>query len=189
VEVAFHRPILFPQDIVIDGNIIYTANGPEGVFAFWFAPPAVVVAMAAMTTTLASPFDTTSYIFPAGTFSDTVVVTHTAQMADAMPAFGMLEDVGHDFVVTAVYSNTGQPAEVVPNQTYTITIQYSDAQRTSVIEDSLTLSRWDGQAWQAEPNSVVDVLNNTVTAAPAQFGQFAILGETHRLFFPIITSN
>lgn len=186
VEVAFHRPMLYPRDIALDGNMIYTANGPEGVFAFRFTPPVATTVTAVSTATLNSPFDQTSYIFPAGTFSNTVTVTHTQKTTTDLPSFGSVAEIDHNFVVTAVYSDTAQPAEVSPGHTYTLTIQYSHAQIAGVIENSLTLYRWDGQAWQAEPDFVLDDLNNTLTATLDQPGQFAVLGETYRQFLPVI---
>ena len=186
VEVAFHQAFLYPQDIAIDWNMIYTANGSEGVFAFWFAPPAVAVAITNTMTTLKSPFDKTTYNFPTATFSDTVAVTHTAEMTIDIPVFGALSGIDHNFTITAVYSNTGQQAEVLPDQTYTVTVHYDDAQRVGIIENSLALYHWDGQTWQAESSSIIDSTNNTVTATLNKLGHFSILGESYGQFLPII---
>jgi len=130
-----------------------------------------------------STFDSTSYAFANGTFSDTVIVTHTVRFAD-IPSFGEMVGIGHAFDITAVYSNTGQPAQ--PTQPYTITIHYTDDEKGSVIEDTLALYYWDGNQWVKDMTSVVDVLNNTITVTPSHFSLWAVMGETKRVFLPLV---
>ena len=88
-----------------------------------------------------------------------------------------------------VYSGTGQPAQIAPGQTYTLTVQYTDAEKGPAIESTLALYYWDGSQWVKEPTSVVDTANNVVTATPDHFSKWAVLGETRRLYLPLVLKN
>ncbi len=139
---------------------------------------------------LFSPPDRTRYVFPAGAFSETVIVTHTPLAASAVPTPpGPLTGIGHFFQATAVYSETGEPAEVVTGTVFTITIQYTDRERGSAIEDTLDLYYWDGTAWVVEPSSVLDTANNLITATPGELGEWGVMGETNRIFLPIVVKG
>jgi oligopeptide transport system substrate-binding protein len=130
--------------------------------------------------------DTTVQI-PAGAITDTIVITHTP--AYILPPGGNLTGIGHEFDVTAVYSSTGQPAQLAPGQTYTITVHYTDAEKGPAIENTLALYYWDGSGWVKEPSSEVDVAANTVTARPNHFSLWAVLGETRRVYLPLVLRN
>jgi hypothetical protein len=101
----------------------------------------------------------------------------------------LLAGIGHTFEVTAIYSDTGQPAQLAPGQTYTITVHYTDAEKGPVIEGTLALYYWDGNKWVKEPSSVVDPANNRVTARPNHLSLWAVLGETRRVYLPLVVRN
>jgi branched-chain amino acid transport system substrate-binding protein len=130
--------------------------------------------------------DTTVQI-PSGAITDTIVITYT--LAHSPAPGGNLIGIGHVFDVTAVYSGTGQPAQIAPGHTYTVTVQYTDAEKGPAIESTLALYYWDGSQWIKEPSSVVDTANNTVTAMPNHFSRWAVLGETRRVYLPLILKN
>jgi hypothetical protein len=88
--------------------------------------------------------------------------------------------------VTAVYSDTGQPAHLAPGQTYAVTVHYTDAEKGPAIEDTLALYAWDGSQWVKEPGSVVDPVAKTVTASPDHLSLWAVLGETRWVFLPLV---
>jgi len=67
-----------------------------------------------------------------------------------------------------------------------VTIGYSDAEKGPAIEHTLALYNWDGARWVREPTSVVNLEANTVTAMPNHFGLWAVLGETRRMFLPVV---
>jgi oligopeptide transport system substrate-binding protein len=121
---------------------------------------------------------------PAGAVTDTIVITHT--LTHILPPGGNLTGIGHEFDVTAVYSSTGQPAQLAPGQTYTLTVHYTDAEKGPAIENTLALYYWDGSQWVKEPSSTVDTIANTVTAHPDHFSLWAVLGETKRVYLPLI---
>ncbi len=113
-----------------------------------------------------------------------MVVAHAP--ASGAPPEGDLTRVGRTFKIVAAYSDTGQPAQIAPGQTYTLTALYTDAERGAAIEDTLALYSWDGSQWVKEPGSVVDAANHTVTAWPDHFSLWTVLGETRRSFLPLI---
>lgn len=125
--------------------------------------------------------DTTVQI-PAGAITNTIVITHTP--AYGMPAGGNLYSIGHVFDLSAVYSATGQPAQIAPGRTYTLTVHYTEAEEGPAKENTLALYRWDGSRWVKEPTSTVNTSANTVTASPNRFGLWAVLGQTHRTYLP-----
>jgi hypothetical protein len=129
--------------------------------------------------------DDTTFSFPTGTFTDTAVVTQTIKLQHELPSTGALAEINHAFEVTAVYTNTAQPA--IPTQPYTITIQYTDADIVGVKENTLALYYWNGTTWQQELTSIANPVANTVMATPLFFSNWAILGETKRIFLPLIT--
>ena len=133
---------------------------------------------------LTSYYGDTTIQIPAGAITDTVVITQSP--AYGMPPGGNLTGIGHVFDATAVYSSTGQPAQIAPGQTYTITVQYTDAEKGPAIENTLALYYWDGSQWVKEPSSVVDTVANKVTATPDHFSLWAALGETRRVYLSLI---
>jgi hypothetical protein len=168
--------------VVAADDYVYVAVGGYGLLILRFVP----LAPASIPVTggnLASPFDQTAYTFTAGTFTDIVTVTHALRFPGDAPATGNLIGIGHFFEVSAVYSGTGQLAQ--PAQPYTVTVQYTEAEKGPAIEDTLALYRWSSAQWVREPTSSVDIAHNTVTATPDRFGLWAVLGETRRLFLPV----
>lgn len=59
-------------------------------------------------------------------------------------------------------------------------------QSEASVEDSLALYYWDGSQWVREPRSVLDTLANKVTAIPNHFSLQAMLGESRRIYLPLI---
>jgi peptide/nickel transport system substrate-binding protein len=133
--------------------------------------------------TLDSPIDQTAYTFPSGTFTSTVAVSHAPVSFLQTPDTGTWVPIHHTFDVSAVFED-GQPAQ--PTQPYTLTIQYTDGEKGTVNEDSLALYYWDGTEWVLEPTSSVNSATNTLTATPDHFSLFAILGQTHRMYLPMV---
>ncbi len=149
--------------------------------------------------TVSSPQTGATLDFPNGAFTATVVVTYmtaspyppgTPALTKVANAAGKAYvDIGHCYEVTAVYSDTGQPAQLAPGQTYTVTIQYTEAERGPAIENTLALYWWDGSQWVKEPTSAVDTVANQVTATPNHLSLWTVLGETNRLYLPLVMKN
>ena len=187
-EVDFYDTPDGAADVYVVGNYVYVATGAAGLFTLWFSPP-VSVAIPTGGGALVSPADATTYTFPSGTFTNSVVITHTALYPDSLPSTGDLVGIDHAFEVIAVYSDTGQPAQPAAGKTYTVTVQYTDEEKGLAIKDTLALYYWDGGQWVREPTSVVDMGSNTVTATPDHFSHWAVLGETRRVYLPLVLKN
>jgi oligopeptide transport system substrate-binding protein len=127
--------------------------------------------------------DTTIQV-PAGGFTEPVTLTYSPAYGN--PPGGNLIGIHHLFSATAVYSSSGLPASLSPGQAYTITVQYTDAEAGSAIEDTLALYYWDGTQLVKEPSSTVDTAANLVTATPDHLSRWVVLGETHLLYLPLV---
>lgn len=130
---------------------------------------------------LFSEIDQTRYTFAPGTFSDFVHVTHTFQPPAFAPAG--LAASGHGFVVTAVYSDTNQPAQ--PTLPVTVTIDYGLTGHGSAIPGTLQLWRLEGSGWLPLPGED-DQAGRQLTAQISHFSQFAVFGDTHQTFLPVV---
>lgn len=128
--------------------------------------------------------------FPPNTFTDTVVITHTAYSSGNAPPSGEnLTGIDHFFDIDAIYESTGQPGQPAPGQTYTMTVSYSEEEKGPAIEDTLALYYWNGSQWLQEASSVVDTANNTVIAAPNHLSLWSVLGETRRIYLPLVVRD
>lgn len=125
--------------------------------------------------------------FPAGTFAEPVVVTYTPQLP-VEPA-GALNGIGLFYTLEGTSLASGLPVQ--PDNPYTMTFSYADAeaQAAHVDESTLALYAWEDDAWVREPSSVVDPDANIVTAAPDHFSLWAVLGTTRQVFLPVVMRN
>jgi hypothetical protein len=126
----------------------------------------------------------TTLAFPPGAVAEDTIVTHTPH---ASPDTGDLAPLRF-FDLAAQRASDGAPVTsfAVP---YTLTFDYLEEQKGGVIEDTLGLYRWDGDAWVLEPTSGVDPVQNRVTATLDHMTLFAVLGETNRVFLPLAMAN
>jgi hypothetical protein len=126
--------------------------------------------------------------FPAGAFTDTVVVSYTV-----VPPSGAMPSAGIFFDISAVYSDTGQSAQLAAGATFTIVVGYDEnTLPPNVPEHTLKLYYWDEQLldWVAEPTSVVDTISNTLTATPNHLSQWAGLGQVQfNVYLPLVMKN
>ncbi len=134
-------------------------------------------------TTFTSDLDNTTYTFVANTFTNTTVITHAILSKHTPPTYPKIS-IGHIYEVTAIYSGSQTLAQ--PDKAYTLTIQYSEEEKGAAIENSLSLYFWDGDSWEEESSSVLDIENKVITATPTHFSIWAVLGETKRLYLPLI---
>ena len=137
--------------------------------------------------TLASYMGDTVIQIPPDAIQNTMIVTVSS--LSRLRAAGPVTGIGHLFDVTAVFTPTGQPAVLVPGETYDLTVHYTDQERGPVKENTLALYSWDGSHWIKEPSSVVDGAANTVSAMPTHFSLWAVLGETDRVYLPVMFQN
>ena len=167
---------------------------------------AVKIVISLLGGSLTSNDGSTEVRMPAGITTSSIKVTHTPLVDDGSSvassdsiqvgsasqtamSTGDLSNVSHGFEITAEFLDTGLPVTSL-QKPYEITFRYSDDEATNVFEDSLALYWWDGSEWVAEPTSVVDEANNTVTAMPGHLGIFAVLGTPKTtLYLPLVLRN
>ncbi|MBC8248563.1 MAG: hypothetical protein H8E90_02695 [Anaerolineales bacterium] len=152
-------------------------------------PPPPVIAWTAIGPpwyggTLDTPDGSAHLDFYPNAVSQTTVVTYTTDVSQEPTGdlFGV-----RFFDLSATFSDTGAPA--VFNHSYRIVINYTDAEKGAAIESTLGLYWWDGGQWVLEPTSSVDAAANRLTATPDHMTLFAVLGETRRVYLPIVMRN
>ena len=123
----------------------------------------------------------TNFLFPAGAFTDTVIITQGP--APYLPPGDNLIGIGHNFAATAVYSATSQNAGLAPGQTFTITVSYDQNEVGAAKEETLSFYYWE-DGWVLEPNSILDTEANTLVVNLNHFSVWAVLGETNRTYLP-----
>jgi hypothetical protein len=183
-EVGFYDTLGLAGRLVLSGNYIHVAGGAGGgLVTLRLLRNKVTGVVSTAGGSLFSTNNDTHLIIPKEVFTQTVSLTYRHLWADQNT--GALAGIGHTFDVTAVYSDTGQFVQPAPGYTYTVIVQYDDAEKGPAIENTLALYYWDEAQWVREPTSVLDIAANTVTATPDHFSLWAVLGETRRLFFPL----
>ncbi len=120
----------------------------------------------------------------AGDFTDDVIITLTP--ATGMSPQSILAGNGLVFELTAKYLD-GSPAEIATGQTVVIQVSYSDDDIRTIEEETLALYYWDGDSWVIELSSIVDTINNTITATLDHFSLWALFGETNRVYVPMLS--
>jgi hypothetical protein len=178
------------EGVAVVGSNIHVACGAAGLVTlqFRYAPTSATIPIGGGQ--LTSDGDHTTYTFPPATFTDTVIVTHTARLSSNAPSSNTLAGIDHFFDVTAVYSNTGLPPQPAASRTYTVAVEYTDAEKGPAIEGTLGLYWWTGSAWSQQGiSSTVNITTNVVTAQVDHFSLFGILGETHRVNLPLVMRN
>lgn len=180
---ANYAPI-FARAIQVEGDMIYVLDGAGGLTMLRYISSSST-SISTAGGELVSADDATSYQFSPGTFTVPVSVTHTTRSIINLPATGDLKDIGHNFELKAQEAATELPVQ--PSQPYTITIGYTDEHRGSVVESTLALFSWDGDQWIQEPTSLVDPGAHRITATPDHFSPWAVLGDTHKSFAPLVS--
>lgn len=122
-----------------------------------------------------------------GAVDGDVILAHTPWVVEA-PENKV--GIGHSFDITAVFCDTGDPADLYPGATFDLTIEYSDDELTTAMrEDRLTLYNWNGDEWVAEPTGQVDTANSIITATPDRFSIWAVFGEKYWTHMPVVARD
>ena len=182
VEIGFYDTPGWTDRIAVAGDYIYAADQEGGLLVLRTTLPITAV-IPVDGGSFSSP-DRTTLIFPPGAFTGTVVLTYTYRSPNDVPSLGNLVGTGHFFEITAVYSQTGQPAQLAPGKTFTMTVEYTESERGPAVEDTLALYWWNGSQWVRE-DSEVDPSRNMVIARPAHLSLWGVLGETRRVYLPV----
>jgi hypothetical protein len=183
-EVAFYEGAGHVRDMAVSGEYAYVAADDVGLMILRLLRDKVTASIAVTGGNLVSTSGDTAFAFPEGAFTSTVAVTYRHLWTDRDT--GARAGIGYTFDLSAVYSDTGQVAQLTPGQCFTTTVHYTDAEKGPAIESTLALYTWGGSQWVKEPSSALDAAAHTVTAVPNHLGLFAVLGETNRVFLPVI---
>lgn len=126
-----------------------------------------------------------SIFFPAGLFASDVVIDYARQP----PLEVSMQHIGLFYDLAATDIESGEPAEMAPGQTYSVTIQYDDtAVPIPFNESDLALYYWDGDNWVLEASSQLDTVANRLTATPNHFSSWAVLAR-NPTYLPVITRH
>lgn len=171
-------------------NVVYSGIFKIGSQVYTDAitlPTIVTATIPASGGYLTSTLDHTYYYFPPGTFTATVVLTHSILPSAPLGLPDNLLGIGHFYGITGVYSANSQVA--VPLLPYTTTIQYSAEELGVAAEDTLAFYYLAGHEWQLEPSSFVLAEENRIKATPLLFSEWAVLGETRHIYLPLINKS
>jgi len=172
------------EGVALSGSYAYVADGDGGLVILRMLQDEVSGSIPPTGGSLSSTSGDTQFLFPADAVTQTITLNYRHLWTDQDS--GDLKGIGHTYEVTAVYSDTGQPAQIVPGQTYTVAVHYTDAEKGPVIESTMAFYYWDGTQWVKEPSSEVYPATNTITAQPDHFSLWAVLGETQRVYLPLV---
>jgi len=118
-----------------------------------------------------------------GAFTDTVQMYFTSLASAGVVAPG---NIGVFYELDALYGSSGQPAQLQPGQTYTITVTYDEANLPPGFDETrLALYYWNNGQWMKEPTSAVDTVANTITATPNHFSLWSALA-VHEIYLPVV---
>ena len=191
------------RTLVFDGGVRYT-DGPPVNGALWkmttgIAPPSLPFSAFSLTgligglnfSSLFSPFDNISYLFGPGTLPSPVSITHSSWPDPPAPPGGLTPIGGIGGIgggLGGAFSGSllgpgGLPVQ--PNLPVTVTVDYSNTSTGTAIPGSLSLWTLNLGQWLPLP-SFDDPLSGVLTATVSHFSQFAVFGETKRLYLPII---
>ena len=188
IEVGFYDGDLpwAVDGLGVQQNYVYIAGQNKGLLILHLLRYKITGGISTSGGYLGSPNGDTYLNFPGGAFTDIVVLTYRHLWQDQ--DVGDLVGIGHTFELEAVYHVSGQPAQLAPDQSFDILVQYTDTEKGPAIEDTLALYYWDGSQWVREPSSMVDTNSKLVTAKPNHWATlWAVLGETRRTFLPTIS--
>jgi hypothetical protein len=182
-EVGFYDTPGYAYGVAVTEDYAFVADEAAGLIILRLLRDRVSVTIPVDGGSLTSTNGDAQFVFPAGAITATVNLTYRHMWTDQDT--GALAGIGRTFDLSAVYSDTGQVAQLASGQSFTATLHYTDTELGSAIEGTLALYAWDSSQWVREPTSVLDASANTLSAMPNHLGMFAALGETHRLFLPV----
>lgn len=137
--------------------------------------------------TLTIPDDGIAYLFPSGTFTETVTFTYTPRPTTNLPATGGRRSSGYAFTLTAVATSSGAPRQPAPGQAFRLTIEPLEV--GSLIPATCGLWRWDeaSATWTQDGiTSTVSEDGTRLTATISHLSLFAVLGESHQVYLPFV---
>jgi hypothetical protein len=162
-----------------NGSLFYESVIGAGIYAYWAAPATEATLTNSSQTLDSSAVDGTIYHLNGATPS-AVTLLHVPVFGGNTPAAPAgLQAIGHAYSAFARNPATDQPVTTLSGgATYTVSIQYTDAEISGLNESSLALYSWNGSQWVKELSSVVNAGTNTLSATPNHFSLWTVLGST-----------
>lgn len=133
---------------------------------------------------LTSWLDHIIYQFPSDTFSTTVTVTHTLFNPAKLTDLGQLASIVKAFELTTINSETGEPIQ--PQLPYSLTIECTTEDLSTVNELTMGLYYWQAQQWIKEESSMIDLPHHRIIAIPNHTALWIVGSKLHHLFLPTI---
>ncbi len=139
-----------------------------------------------------TPTTGTTFTFPAGAFTEPVTVTYRP----LDPISHTLPHVGIFFELTAVFTNTGLPAQLQPGFAYTTVIQYDPENLPSnVSETGLALFHYTPESvqlniplsWDIAEFNWVNTTTNQIMSMDGRLGIWGLFGQSgYSIYLPVI---
>jgi hypothetical protein len=127
------------------------------------------------------------YFFADGTFGQEALLTVALPAEMETPSPGTRTPVSRPFQAVIEYTQSAEQA--ITQQPYRVVVAYDESLRGAIPEAQLGLYFWNGERWEREYSSQVDVQANTVTAYPRHFSLWAVMGEAYRVYLPRVPMN
>jgi hypothetical protein len=118
--------------------------------------------------------------FPADAVVTDTRITHTPAGSPPTGTYYPLKI----FDLSAVQVSDGSPVTLFASP-YTLTITYTKKELGSAIQNTIGLYTWDGSEWAAE-SFTHDEASQRIIAKLNHMTYFALLGETHWLYIPLV---
>ena len=174
--------------LALNDAIYVVAVGGVPPAEMWPAPVTAEVTPEDGGTLRAGDGSAVVYVWP-GAVDQTSLVTY----AEGPPAIGRnavatpnagtttLRAIRH-FELTAVISGTTTPLDAF-NTAFRLDAVTTPRERAGIIPGTLTLYWWNGSAWVAQPTQRN---GETLYTASSYTGRFALIGETHAVYLPLV---
>jgi hypothetical protein len=133
----------------------------------------------------------TTIQIPSGAVTETTELVFTerdyARSSPAGFAFA-----GQGFQIEAYRSDGVHIPNYIFTKPITITVEYSNADIAIISdENTLELRYWNGNTWSVNGITIIerDANNNRLVATVTHLSHFAVFGETHQIYLPLVLRN
>ncbi len=133
----------------------------------------------------------TTIQIPSGAVTETTELVFTERdYAHSSPAGYAF--AGQGFQIEAYRSDGVHIPNYIFTKPITITVEYSNADIAIISdENTLELRYWNGNTWSVNGITIIerDANNNRLVATVTHLSQFAMFGETHQIYLPLVLRN
>ena len=174
----------------IDGEVRVFGPAPDLGADEWATVTATIEpAAGAVLSATAAGFTTTLQV-PAGAVTQSIELRYTARAEAGYAPASAYQFAGQAFDLEAVRGD--QPLESFSfERPVTVSVEYQEQARGPVIESTLVLMRWNGSQWEdaACGDYIRNPVANRLEVPLCHLSQFALFGETMRVYLPLVLRN